>query len=195
MAAAMEAISKSASRVRLVRPAARTAANTRPYIRAAFVSNASASHVAAAHCSRSRRRARSCSSPVACARRPTRRGSRRQWQIRQAADPGRPRPGRSPPRCPADHGSAQPSTNWSITASTSARNRPASMRGARAAAWAITARGTNRCGRIGQSSATGTPLRVTMTVRPACTSRSTAADWVRSSRWVMILFRPVTPHP
>src|SRR5660398_19176 len=66
LAAAVEAISRSAKRGRLVRPTARTAAKIRPYSRAAFVSNGKGSQVAAAHCSRSCRRALSCSSPVAC---------------------------------------------------------------------------------------------------------------------------------
>lgn len=73
-----------------------------------------------------------------------------------------------------------------ITASRSARKRSASIRGARVAASDIAARGTKRRLRIGRSSPIGVPLRVTTTVRPASTSRSTAADWLRSSRWVMM---------
>lgn len=61
LAAAVEAISKSASRVRAVRPAARVAAKTRPYMRAAPASNGRGSHVSAAHWSRSCLRARSSS--------------------------------------------------------------------------------------------------------------------------------------
>jgi len=66
-----------------------------------------------------------------------------------------------------------------ITASRSARKRRRSMRGALAAASAIAARGTKRRRRIGRSSPMGVPFRVTTIVRPASTSRSTAADWFR----------------
>jgi hypothetical protein len=72
--------------------------------------------------------------------------------------------------------SDQSSMRWSITTSRSARKRSASTRGAREAASARVARGTNRRGRMGRSSATGVPLRETMIVRPASTSRRTAAD-------------------
>ncbi len=66
LAAAVEAMSKSASRERLDCPAARAAANIRPYMRAPSASNCNGSHVALAHCSRSWRRARSSLSSVAC---------------------------------------------------------------------------------------------------------------------------------
>jgi citrate lyase subunit beta/citryl-CoA lyase len=49
-------------------------------------------------------------------------------------------------RYPTGRGLAQPSTDWSITPSKSARSRSASIRGARAAASVIAARGTNRRG-------------------------------------------------
>jgi len=62
--AAVEAMSRSATRERPDRPAALMAAKTRPYMRAASMSNGSASQVAAAHCSRSWRRARSLASRV-----------------------------------------------------------------------------------------------------------------------------------
>lgn len=65
-AAAVEAISRSATRARTVRPAALVAAKTRAYIRAASASNGNGSQVAAAHCRRSCRSARSASSLVAC---------------------------------------------------------------------------------------------------------------------------------
>jgi hypothetical protein len=66
LAAAVEAMSKSASRERLDCPAARAAANIRPYMRAASPSKGRGSHVVLAHCSRSWRRARSSLSSVAC---------------------------------------------------------------------------------------------------------------------------------
>ena len=75
--------------------------------------------------------------------------------------------------------------NGSTTASRSARNRRASIRGARLVASAMTALGTNRRGSIGRSSATGTPLRVTMILWPAWTSRRIAPESLRSSRWVI----------
>jgi hypothetical protein len=59
-------MSRSASCDRLVCPTTRAAANIRPYIRAASVSNGNGSQVAVAHCSRSWRRARSSLSSVAC---------------------------------------------------------------------------------------------------------------------------------
>jgi hypothetical protein len=59
-------MSKSASLERLDCPAARAAANIRPYMRAASASNGSGSQVAVAHWSRSWRRARSSLSSVAC---------------------------------------------------------------------------------------------------------------------------------
>jgi hypothetical protein len=59
LAAAVEAISKSAKRERLDCLAARAAANMRPYTLAPSSSKGIGSHVAVAHCSRSCRRARS----------------------------------------------------------------------------------------------------------------------------------------
>ncbi len=66
LAAAVEAMSKSASRERLDCPAARAAANIRPYMRDASPSKGNGSHVVLAHCNRSWRRARSSLSSVAC---------------------------------------------------------------------------------------------------------------------------------
>jgi hypothetical protein len=65
LAAAVEAMNKSASRERLDCPAARAAANIRPYMRAASPSKGKGSQVVLAHCSRSWRRARSSLSSVA----------------------------------------------------------------------------------------------------------------------------------
>jgi hypothetical protein len=66
LAAAVEAMSKSASLDRLDCTAARAAANIRPYVRAVSASKGNGSHVVLAHCSRSWRRARSSLSSVAC---------------------------------------------------------------------------------------------------------------------------------
>ena len=100
------------------------------------------------------------------------------WLLRtdQAATRDRSRRDRSPRMYQGVRVSDQSSMRWSITTSRSARKRPASTRGAREAASARVARDTNRRGRMGRSSATGVPLRETMMVRPASTSRRTAAD-------------------
>ena len=47
-------------------------------------------------------------------------------------------------------------------------------------------RGTKRRGPSGRNSATGVPLRVITSVSPASTSRSTAAESFRSSRWEIV---------
>jgi hypothetical protein len=57
LAAAVDPMSRSANRQRLDCPAARAAANIRPYMQAASASKGSACQVAAAHGSRSWRRA------------------------------------------------------------------------------------------------------------------------------------------
>ena len=66
MAAATDAMRRSAKRERALRPAARVAAKIRPYIRAASASKGSGLQVEAAHCSLSCRLALSFSSSVAC---------------------------------------------------------------------------------------------------------------------------------
>ena len=82
-------------------------------------------------------------------------------------------------------GSCQSWATGSATASKSTRKSARSTRGARRAAAAIALRGTNRRGGMGRNSAIGVPLRVTVMICPPCTSRRTAAESLRSSRWVM----------
>ncbi len=187
MAAAVDAMSRSARRVRLDRPAAFGAANTRPSFRPPpsrkaehpmSTQPAAAGPGAAPFLARHSRRE---------VRERARQRSPRQLQIRREARRDRPSHGPRLRTCPANLLSAQPSMDWSTTVSRSARSRPASIRGARRPASAIAARGTNLPGEMGRSSATGTPLRVMTIVCPAWTSRKTAPESLRSSRWEMIL--------